>query len=487
MEPFLDQTVFNAIMDMELGPDGHLYVLEYGKGWFSKNSDSGLSRIDFNPGNRAPIVHSISADRTSGLLPFEVTFTAEAEDLENDELTFRWELSSGEVIETSEPRLEHTFDAIGDYRISVEAEDDEGLSSRAEPISVYAGNSAPVVNIEFEGNRSFYFPGRQVQYSVRIVDIGPDGETAEINAENLFVSADYIEVSEDVEETEGPEGHLIVTDVLSGKNLVTSLGCRACHNQVESSVGPSYQAISDRYKEGDDSASYLANSIISGSSGVWGDAAMPAHSDLPEADAYKIVAWIESLTADEEMKESLPMEGALESTLGEESAENGLLIVSATYSDEGTEQVKPLSGNATETLRNSRMGVSTARNLQNYNAMEFGGNSMLRTQNEPGSFSLNGIHLGDVSSIELTVGAQQATEYGYNYEVRLGSPEGAVIGEGLAKPDTRSPQGFFGDVVHISIEPVTDNNVHDLYFVSTPSDDREEGSIIITGVEFKTD
>ncbi len=32
------------------GPDGKLYVLEYGKGWFSKNPDAALSRIDYNSG-----------------------------------------------------------------------------------------------------------------------------------------------------------------------------------------------------------------------------------------------------------------------------------------------------------------------------------------------------------------------------------------------------------------------------------------------------
>jgi cytochrome c len=49
MEPFMNSTTFNAIMDMEIGPDGKLYLLEYGKGWFTKNPDSGLSRIDYNP------------------------------------------------------------------------------------------------------------------------------------------------------------------------------------------------------------------------------------------------------------------------------------------------------------------------------------------------------------------------------------------------------------------------------------------------------
>jgi glucose/arabinose dehydrogenase len=48
MEPFMEKTKLAALVDMELGPDGKLYILEYGKGWFSKNKDSGLSRIDFS-------------------------------------------------------------------------------------------------------------------------------------------------------------------------------------------------------------------------------------------------------------------------------------------------------------------------------------------------------------------------------------------------------------------------------------------------------
>lgn len=47
MEPFMEGTKLAAPVDMELGPDGKLYILEYGLGWFSKNKDCGLSRIDF--------------------------------------------------------------------------------------------------------------------------------------------------------------------------------------------------------------------------------------------------------------------------------------------------------------------------------------------------------------------------------------------------------------------------------------------------------
>ncbi|MFI5192865.1 MAG: PQQ-dependent sugar dehydrogenase [Chitinophagales bacterium] len=48
MEPFMEHTKLHNCIDMEVGPDGKLYLLEYGTGWFTKNADAGLSRIDYN-------------------------------------------------------------------------------------------------------------------------------------------------------------------------------------------------------------------------------------------------------------------------------------------------------------------------------------------------------------------------------------------------------------------------------------------------------
>jgi cytochrome c551/c552 len=48
MEPFMDHIKLNSAIDMEMGPDGKLYILEYGTGWFTKNADAQLSRIDFD-------------------------------------------------------------------------------------------------------------------------------------------------------------------------------------------------------------------------------------------------------------------------------------------------------------------------------------------------------------------------------------------------------------------------------------------------------
>jgi glucose/arabinose dehydrogenase len=50
MEPFMADTKFNALIDMEVGPDGKIYGIEYGSGWFTKNPEASLLRIDYNAG-----------------------------------------------------------------------------------------------------------------------------------------------------------------------------------------------------------------------------------------------------------------------------------------------------------------------------------------------------------------------------------------------------------------------------------------------------
>jgi cytochrome c len=64
MEPFIPHTVLHNCIDMEAGPDGRLYLLEYGTGWFQKNPDAGLFRIDYDA-NPAPSVATIAAADTS--------------------------------------------------------------------------------------------------------------------------------------------------------------------------------------------------------------------------------------------------------------------------------------------------------------------------------------------------------------------------------------------------------------------------------------
>ena len=62
---------FDNPMDMEFGPDGALYILEYGDGYFAENPEAQLARIDFVRGNRTPIVEGRGRGPAGPNVPLE--------------------------------------------------------------------------------------------------------------------------------------------------------------------------------------------------------------------------------------------------------------------------------------------------------------------------------------------------------------------------------------------------------------------------------
>ena len=106
IEPFMKHTDFHSPIDMRLGPDGRLYVLEYGTGWFTKNPDAGLIRIDYNAGNRPPVVGNIKASKMAGSLPFKVHLSVQGTyDPDGDPLTYIWNLGYGLKETTKIPEI----------------------------------------------------------------------------------------------------------------------------------------------------------------------------------------------------------------------------------------------------------------------------------------------------------------------------------------------------------------------------------------------
>jgi len=65
MEPFIPHTVLHNCIDMEAGPDGKLYLLEYGTGWFEKNADAGLYRVDYDANAISTTTAPVTAADTS--------------------------------------------------------------------------------------------------------------------------------------------------------------------------------------------------------------------------------------------------------------------------------------------------------------------------------------------------------------------------------------------------------------------------------------
>ncbi|MDB5009983.1 MAG: Crp/Fnr family transcriptional regulator, partial [Mucilaginibacter sp.] len=239
MEPFMPNTKFNAPIDMELGPDGKIYVLEYGNGWFAKNKDAGLARIDYNTGNRAPEIKRLTANKSSGKLPFTVMLSVAAKDPENDGMSYTWSLGNGVTKNTRQPFLSYTYTKKGNYTVSVVAKDDKNAASESKTVSIYAGNDATAISATLASEQKMYG---------------------------------------------------------AGKILMMSLDCKGCHKVEEKSVGPSFVEVAKRYPKTAANEDKLAKKIMAGGTGVWGDVVMPAHPALKPAQAKQIVDWIFSLS-----------------------------------------------------------------------------------------------------------------------------------------------------------------------------------------------
>jgi cytochrome c len=78
-----------------------------------------------------------------------------------------------------------------------------------------------------------------------------------------------------------------------GADLIASNDCLACHNNDDKIVGPSYKEVAAKYSTTDEAM--LAQTIIEGGSGKWGDVPMTAHPTLSEEDATDMVRYILSL------------------------------------------------------------------------------------------------------------------------------------------------------------------------------------------------
>jgi len=449
MDPFMENTSLNAVIDMEVGADGRMYILEYGKGWFTQNPEAGLARIDYIAGNRPPKVDSLKIDRENGRLPLTINATVQAKDPENDRLTYTWKIGS-ETRETKEPKLQYTFNKTGEFAVSVEVKDEEGASNKSADVTVFAGNEQPVVNIEWQGNQVFYFPGKLVQYEVKVTD-GADS----IDPKNLFIGVDYLQGNEDL----AAQGHQIVPDEIMGKNLVMASDCKSCHKENAPSIGPSYMQVSNKYKNDNKAGTYLMQKIIKGGGGVWGEVAMPAHPTLREGDAKQMVQWIMSLSGGEKTIKSLPAKGTITPKPPVQQNQGVSFALTASYTDAGKQGVRPLTGSKRIILRNSNIDASQAKIISGFTGKDTAGAKYLVIPSGEGVIKLDKIDLAGIKSIQLT-GLADVAQGNYTVEVRLGSSTGTVVGQGnFASGQNKKP---FTSSIPVK---ANSNKVEDLYLV----------------------
>lgn len=87
-------------------------------------------------------------------------------------------------------------------------------------------------------------------------------------------------------------GLLMTTPSWSSDALARKNGCMACHAMASTLVGPAFRDVAAKYADQADAKEKLSQSIRQGSSGKWGQMAMPPHGQLSAADAQKLAIWV---------------------------------------------------------------------------------------------------------------------------------------------------------------------------------------------------
>ncbi|WP_158546064.1 PQQ-dependent sugar dehydrogenase [Adhaeribacter pallidiroseus] len=424
IERFMPSAKFDHPIDLEFGPDGALYVLEYGTGWFAHNQNARLSRIDYVAGNRPPVA-KINASKTAGAVPLTVAFSAaESFDYDkNDKLTYAWQLVNPEEKLATEPETNYQFKQPGLYTIRLTVTDDHGLSA-TQDLKIETGNERPAVNIAFGGNETFYWNQKAKTYQVQVQD-REDGSlaTGKIAPQAVLVTVNLADMGTDLTLLAQDQEKQATLYLHPGQQLIKQSDCLGCHQEKTKSIGPSWQQVASRYPENEKTIETLTQKIRQGGNGNWGEAAMSAHPQLKAPEIFQMVKYILNLKKEPTANNQLPVKG----TFVPDSKAEGLYVFRAVYQDKGFNAAPAQVGQTTHVLRNALVKAISCEELSGVTRYN---NSYIRFPAQKSFISFQNMDLTGIASLKVAFDAT----FPCTLSVRLDQPDGVEIGSLKLQP-----------------------------------------------------
>ncbi len=307
MERFLPSYRPLQPIDITFGPEGDLYVLDYGSVWFGKSPDSSLVKIEYNAGNRAPRA-KVAASAVGGPVPLQVELSSsETVDPDGDRLQYSWRVTSptGQARTFSSPNPRVPFTTAGNYTATLTATDPAGLTSTAS-VEIVAGNTPPAIAIRATGlNQTFFRPGAPIDYSVAV----SDREDATTASDRVALSIDYVPAGFDLAPLLEADRRPVdsTTRFAVAKAMMARTDCSGCHTRDTPSVGPTFVMLSEKYRADPTTIGALAMKVRMGGSKVWGEAEMPPHPTLTTHEIRTIIEFM--LKATDSAISAMPLEG----------------------------------------------------------------------------------------------------------------------------------------------------------------------------------
>ncbi|MDG1070150.1 MAG: PQQ-dependent sugar dehydrogenase [Akkermansiaceae bacterium] len=400
--------------DMIFGPDGALYILDYGETW-GVNKDARLLRISYRWGELPPVVKA-SASPSASSAPLKVTLSAKGSfSPEKKTLSYKWTLfPSGTKLGSGET-LTATIAEPGNHfaRLTI-TDPDGGKASLEIPLTV--GNAPPVVEAVHPTEGSLFKPGQKIPYQFKVTDAeeGSSETTPDNFSSRTLVTAKWI----------GHDGKNIASN--PGLALMKQSDCFNCHAIDQKLVGPSLMEIAERYRGQKGAQLTATERVIKGSAGVWSELPMLPHPQHSMDEAHLMVSWIFSL---DPKKPLTAMKRGLSGEITAPDNPNiGSCVIEATFTDFGKAPANPLTTFKTVSLLHHRIEAESGTLV---------GGTTLAAQNEASNgTSVNRIEPGRQVILpeftahglsKVTVRATSGNDGGGTIEFRHGAKDGPLL------------------------------------------------------------
>ncbi|MFK4693859.1 ThuA domain-containing protein [Streptomyces pristinaespiralis] len=164
---------WNQPFDADFGPDGALYVIDFGLGSGTgrggSNEGSGIYRIDYVGDNRLPTARATAAP-DSGSVPLTVQFSSDGSGLpDNVPVTYAWDFDGDGTTDSTEANPTHVYQEKGRFtaRLTVTGPGDlTGLAVQ----DITVGNTRPQVTVQRPPNGGMFSFGDTIPFTVKVKD-----------------------------------------------------------------------------------------------------------------------------------------------------------------------------------------------------------------------------------------------------------------------------------------------------------------------------
>jgi cytochrome c len=203
------------------------------------------------------------------------------------------------------------------------------------PHSNDAPNDPPIVRITEPISNSKFRWNSMLRYTISVSD-KEDGnsEYDEIAANEVLLEVAYLADSSNVKKYLSQKAKQLSDP--PGLSLMKTTNCFSCHSSKNKLIGPSFQLIAKRYTYNAATAEALAQKIIKGSTGIWGNVKMPPHPQFKTDQAKQITRWILQNNKDPDVYYLAGTTGAIRTKeKPQKGAGTGVYLLTASYTDHG--------------------------------------------------------------------------------------------------------------------------------------------------------